>query len=176
MSSSKTHSQVCQSVEDLLARRLLGDLNSAEKADLNRHLQNCSACQKVAVLLEKMPGTLQADAEQLAPHAETLPLIRAKLNQKKGGQFKNIPGFLSNVLQFRVPIYQAALGIALLLLLFIFISRPSIPADARMNRNLVPVQLADTTLKPDSLQKSGQTVGRNIFEDSLLAKFLYTIM
>ena len=73
-----------------------------------------------------------------------------------------------------MPLYQAALGIAVVLLVMLLSGTPHIQPDDPPQKNSEFVELADSTMGGNAIDSS--QIGRSLYEDSLLAKFFHTIM
>ena len=84
--------------------------------------------------------------------------------------------FIIRILKARVPVYQAVLAIVIFFVVmlyanFLSFSGSSHPANISGN-----IQIADSTEILDTLKISNERVGRNLKEDSLLARFFMTVM
>ena len=165
----------CQQFDNWLAQQYSDELSTADAEKLEAHLQHCPKCSAVALNIGIVPTVLQSEAAALQPKPETQLLLQLHLQQRRKQQPKS--SFwekFSGIFQHRVPLYQAALGIAVVLLVMLLTGTPHIQPDDPPQKNSEFVELADSTMGGNAIDSS--QIGRSLYEDSLLAKFFHTIM
>jgi hypothetical protein len=180
MRSNKIKELTCAEMEELIAKNLSYELSARGKSAYTFHLEHCPECRNTVLMMESLPQRLQEMEEiSLKPRPDIQQNLRKRLKEKsprpknrRGVSLKN----LGEVLRFRVPIYQAVLAMALFLVI-LYADHFTIPNDRPVTQMASPAQLADTTEILDTLGTAiPEKVGRNIQEDSLLARFMMSIM
>ncbi|NIS37984.1 hypothetical protein GWN26_03690, partial [Candidatus Saccharibacteria bacterium] len=155
MGLNKPGVQHCANIEEAIAKKYSNQLNDSEEAILNRHLQDCSSCRKAVQGFERLEQEMPASAEfDLKPR----PNIQAYLHQKivrsksPANYFWEVSThFIVHLLKFRVPVYQAVLGMALFFALMLYAGRATLPNQQPVINKTNQIQLADTTEMMDSL-------------------------
>ena len=175
----------CSEIEDLIISRNLKEVTDDEIKLLSEHIKSCKKCyafQNTIIKIENnMTVPLQSD---LIPEPEIYHIAASKMKKQKqnrtiteGAALRSI----FSILKFRIPLYQAAMGIAL----FIFVSLSANQfnftgnlSDGKISETLYSKEgMIDTV---DVLQNyfniNKQKIGRNAKEDSFFTQFIFTIM
>lgn len=172
----------CNDFEALLLQAQVSALPAAEAAALEAHLNSCPHCRAYGDKLVRLQSATQLAAQ---PRLVPDPAIYFQLAQKVRAQaepqahrWRAITQRLLAPLRYRVPLYQAALGAATLLLLFstmnsMIVSKPSTFVDST---RVLPGKHTPYYLYQDSTLTDSLRLGRNIKEDSLLLRFVSTAM
>ena len=102
---------------------------------------------------------------------------------KESREFKanGVMQFIIDILRYRVPLYQSAMGTALIVFMTLSIHQFNLPGDysdvkfsGGSQSKEVIVDTVD--ILKDILKIDSRNVGRNAKEDSFLTQFIYTIM
>jgi len=177
----KKQNQNCDWSEELLINQCLDEIPASELSQLKQHLAECPHCRKLADTLTQMEQTLQ---QQLVGEPFPRPEIRTTLIRAlKARANKNIFTqswlFLKRLLEYRIPVYQAALSlgvvvVAMLVLNSSFFEKASTELPISYSPETV---LSDSNMVNNTLQLiQQQPGGRNVREDSALTKFIVTTM
>lgn len=181
MPENKTQVSQCADMAELIAKKYSRRLNAAEAGRLAAHLEDCHDCRAAAPFWMRLHEALDAPAAgDVAPNPQLQQQLRRHLRRRRYPAWRGIGkvwNSLQHLLSLRVPLYQAALGILLLLALF-FLGDP-LPPDA--GESAAPFQnvqfLADSTERSDTLQiDTSRQPGRSIKDDSLLSRFITPVL
>jgi hypothetical protein len=178
----KTHN-TCSSIEDLLVKSSLEILTEQESRLVHEHLQSCGRCQAYRRTVLEIQNAVQIPAQAtLLPD----PAIRLNLLQRMEARHSQRNGVLVSfvqtmlgLLRYRVPLYQAAIGVAMLFLIFpavdAFVVSKQRTESAKSGSVRVerPINKDATVLLRSGLLDTLRT-GRSIKEDSLLLKYIFT--
>lgn len=180
MKEIRTPSIQCSEIDNWIAKKLSETMSESEKTALSRHLRECENCRRALSSAESLWGTLHHSREtSLRPRPSIQPALRKRVNQSSRKQKSSwdIPlEFVVRILKVRVPIYQAVLVMVIFFMVMLyanFLSFSGNPHPANIPGN---VQIADSTEFLDTLKINDDRVGRNLKEDSLLARFFMTVM
>lgn len=178
MRSNKIKHIGCKEMDELITKEISNTLPRRERAAYQRHLKHCPECAHTVQMMAELPGHLQEMTLQPNPHIQQQlrERMRRKSALKKSGL--GMPaGFLLDFFRVRVPVYQAALAIGVFIMALAFANNITINNDPPNINMAHQAQIADTTLILDTLSTViPEKVGRNIKEDSLLARFIMTVM
>ena len=102
---------------------------------------------------------------------------KARREFKTGGVIQ----FITDILRYRIPLYQSAMGTALIVFMALSIHQFNINGDYQEVKFSGGSQskevIVDTVgILKDILKIDSRNVGRNAKEDSFLTQFIYTIM
>lgn len=181
MPENKAKVSSCADVSDLIAKQYKVTLTGDEAGRLAAHLDECPECREAAAVWMRLHETLNAPAAgDVVPDPQLQRQLRRHLRRRHYPTRKGIAPIwkgLQHLLNLRVPLYQAALGILLLLALFYF----SDPLPPNSGESAAPFQnvqfLADSTERSDTLQiDTSRQPGRSIKDDSLLSRFMTPVL
>ncbi len=186
MKKNEIRQITCNDYEILIAKKFSGMLEAGENILISQHLQECKACARNLTALQSLHQHMRSSsATALAPEPATRKILRERMlnsrirkqaSVERRGWVKLLKTVIC-LLKFRVPVYQVVLGGVVLMALLVFANYISYPGNrvaARMNEM---VQLADSTGLHDTLQTAyPEKPGRTLREDSLMARFITTIM
>jgi hypothetical protein len=162
-------------------------LTEREDFLLAEHVQHCEGCRAFQSALIQIQYSMQpGDDEPLAPD----PAIRRNLRNRM--RVAETPSHAATtlgvawesilaVLRFRIPVYQAVLGMAALFAAFIAIDRFDADGDGealqqtRIEQNGKQMIISSHT-PPLIAQIDSQKIGRSMAEDSLWLKHIVTAM
>lgn len=173
----------CSEIEELLIKQkmLENDLKISESEALKTHLATCKKCAKYQNILLNMERSVDIENEfRLAPNSEIKENLSARLRSKnirdqKAGSGQKI---FFDFLRVKVPVYQAAVGMLLLFLVFYAVSDFGLGNQKESDttsRAQIERPIADSlTMMQNIRLLESQKLGRNIKEDSLLIRFIVT--
>lgn len=181
MPENKTKVSSCADAADLIAKQYKVALTGDEAGRLTAHLDECRECREAAAFRMRLHETLDAPAAgDVVPDPQLQRQLRRHLRQRhhsaRNGSASVWNG-LQRLLNLRVPLYQAAVGILLLLALF-YLGDPPPPNNGEDAAPFQNVQfLADSTERSDTLQiDTSRQPGRSIKDDSLLSRFMTPVL
>jgi Tfp pilus assembly pilus retraction ATPase PilT len=127
--SNESPNPNCEDIEQLLVNRILDELTRDENFVVEEHLKSCEHCQTYQQILLNLKNSMQIDAkETLIPD----PAIRENilrqmktLNPQETGFFKVTWQYIRNIFKYRIPVYQALSGLALIALIFLIVNQLS---------------------------------------------------
>jgi hypothetical protein len=135
--------------ETLLRTRSFTDLTSSEKSAVLKFM----TIEEYAAMKSNTSRVIEAFSEE----ENHLPLDRnienalvSRLHEKKKGFFIGITEILSLIFRFKIPVYQAAI---LLLVVIFLIPKPN----SQMMTNIIPVSKIDTVFIEKSINSSAFT-------------------
>ena len=130
----------CQRIEALLFDLDLGAFVVAgEHAALQRHLHSCPDCQAFAEVLDRLPASLIADENSLAPDPRLKPRLHLEVHGRSAPRASSRPRALDRprvyargpmarlreLVDVRVPAYQALLGASAVAAVLIAFAHPT---------------------------------------------------
>lgn len=171
----------CSEVEILTAKKLAEELSEDERRSLSHHLLNCENCRNALSAAEALLGSLHHSREKsLLPALSIQRRLRKRVKRltgKRVSPWETSFEVITGILKLQVPVYQPVLGMAVFLMLMLYANYLSFPGNRSTAGAPGNYQLADSTEILDSLKiQNSDAVGRNIKEDSLLARFFKTVM
>lgn len=114
-------SENCVKIEDLLVRKSLGQIKNREDSLLTEHLQVCERCRAYWDILMGIPTSMDASTEtSLIPDPRTYQHVKNEMGRAKSGQgeiLRDVWQHMFRVFKLRIPLYQAMLGIAVILIM-----------------------------------------------------------
>jgi len=175
MSKDIEFTATCTAAEELLIAESLGEISDLERVRLRQHLCDCASCRAQRQLLRQFHTTLDPERKNgLAPDPAIQQRLRAALPKR--------PVFpLTQLLNRRIPLYQAVLGAAAAILL-IFATTSFDPGTQRATIPLAASHpIAFTRADSDEVRGKlrlldAQSRGWDHTEDSLLIRFHPTIL
>jgi hypothetical protein len=183
--SNKNSNISCAEIERLLIKKNIEGLTDSEQLLLNEHLKYCGRCIQFQRALVNIKGSMEIKTDNglLPYHAVRQNLIKRMESIKKEKQ-SMLNTFLQpvrNILEYRIPVYQAAIGIAVVLL--ISIVNIKMPFSSQKK----PLNLQDAFAIEDSISYQynfinklqiidSQKIGINVKEDTMFTKYIVTSM
>ena len=174
---SKTDKE-CHRVENLLIGKNPDGFSNMEHEGIEKHLEGCDSCRVFRESIMRFYDSLAVPADShLKPNPEIRKLAKNRLKQVRPsvhGSFHTMKTFVQNMIRFKIPVYQAALGMAVCLFIILFLNRFHIPKQSRMAGQIESYRNdghPGNVLGHIDLFHS-QKIGRNIVEDSLLFRIL----
>lgn len=183
--SSESPDMRCDDIERLLINRLLGELTTDKNLLVEEHLRTCTRCRSYQIALLNMQNAMQAEGEEkLAPD----PAIRENVIRRMRAARSREAGILGNLLEsfrrafaYRIPVYQAVLGAALIVAMSITLRH--LPSSALQEpsevRPLVRLEMPPPSQMSviDNLEVvRQQKIGRSVREDTTLTRFVVSGM
>ena len=181
MPENKIQVTRCADMAELIAKKYNHRLNAEEAGRLTAHLDDCRECRTAAPFWMRLHERLDASAVgDLIPDPQLQRQLRRHLRQRHHPARRGIGAAwhgVQRLLNVRVPLYQAALGILFLLALF-YLGDPLPPNPGESAAPFQNVQfLADSTERSDTLQiDTSRQPGRSIKDDSLLSRFITPVL
>ncbi len=166
----------CTHFEDLLVRKSLGQITQGETLLLTEHLKGCKQCQAYSDTLAEIASSMQISETDLTPNPEIYEHLKSRLQTAKTVELRilrTLGNRLFRIFNIRIPLYQAVLGTAAILITAfalenVSLSNLDLPESSQTKEPaIVPDRLLHH-LKITEAQRIGQTVG----EDSLLTKHI----
>ncbi len=174
----------CQEIEDFIIKDYLDELNKKQRKLVLQHVYSCSNCSKYAETVHQISGSLQEDEYIPQPDPEIRKHLLFTLKMKKANKERKLVDFMNTIFgffEYRIPIYQAVLAVLLVAVLLFTVD--SIVLPARSNRysttNYFIIDYNDLPRSsimnyPELLNE--QKSGRNVKEDSILTRYMVTVM
>jgi hypothetical protein len=183
-SNERRHTN-CDEVEWLLVSKILDGITPEQNIKLEEHLKSCERCRSYQETLTSLQKTMQTEAEEkLVPDPAIKENVIKKMKavkQAEAGVFTRIWQSTKAVFEYRIPAYQAVLGLILLALVYFAIERsPSIPEqEVPISHSLTRMEVpppAEMSVIDDLGVIDQQKIGRNVGEDTTLTRFIVAIM
>jgi len=181
----ETYDSNCKDIERLLTLKSCDRLTEEENQTIEKHLTSCEHCRSYQNNLLNIQYSMKVDADvKLIPN----PGIRQNIIQRmkvvkheESGLFQQGWRYMKNVFEYRIPVYQALLGVAGILLIFIAINQPSVFFDwkpserqALIEKEIVVSDQVYVIKNLDMIKQ--QKIGRNVREDSVLVRYIVPAM
>ncbi|MCU0645923.1 MAG: zf-HC2 domain-containing protein [bacterium] len=175
----------CEHAEELLVRQIFEDLTENETQDLNDHLKICMHCQSYRLQLTSFQQSINIENSRLL---KPDPAIRKRIiRQMKSWQPKRISFVqviwqrLLGMLQYRIPVYQGVIGMAVSLLIFLAVNyfsistkhAPKVAPEFHAMKEVAATQV-NVINSLDILEQ--QKIGRSAIEDTSLTRFIVTAL
>jgi hypothetical protein len=186
MKKSNEHPHVnCDEMEWLLVSKILDGITPDQLLLVEEHLKSCQRCRSYQETLIGLQHSMQAGAEE---KLEPAPAIRENIikrmkavKQAEAGVLTRIWLSTKAIFDYRIPAYQAVLGLILVALVYFAVERsPSIPEqEAPISHSLTRMEVpppAQMSVIDDLGVIDQQKIGRSAREDSTLTKFFFTTM
>jgi len=175
----------CDDAERLLIRKNFDVLTKEEDRLLHDHLESCDHCRGYLYTLSHLYRAAQVRSDsELAPD----PTIRQRLVQRmnvvknrKGGIVHRGRQYMRRFLEYRIPVYQALVGVVLILLVASVLSQLSFSINRReaalydLSQLEAPV-LGDMDVVNNVELIQQHRIGRNVKEDSTLIRYISAAM
>ncbi len=175
----------CDQIEMLLVSRTCDQLTDDENRLVEEHLVACQRCRRYQNAISRLKSAVRiGEEEKLAPD----PCIRENLGQRMKELKTEEIGVLERAWKsfrgafaYRIPVYQAVLGIALIVVMSLTLK--SLPSSALQepseDRHLVRMAMPEPSEMGviDNLDVlKQQKIGRNVTEDTTLMRFVVSTM
>ena len=176
----KSENKQCSDYQERMVELFDIGLELNSDKEIKKHIDNCSACQSYLKSLVIFREQLnRKPAKQLQPDPRILNNILAFKKIKKdlhGTKSDTILGNFWVLLEYRIPVYQALVGILLIFMMFLYLSGSfKSPSDRTMyiDYSGKEEELTSSELYlVDSLSMHRPDRGQNAKEDSVLMNFL----
>ena len=123
-------SKNCARIEGLLIKKSLGRIRNREDSLLAEHLRACDRCRAYWAILMAIPTSMDVSADTtLVPDARIYQHVKSKIGRAKSGQgeiLRDVWQHMFRVFKLRIPLYQAMLGIAVILIMSLALERVSL--------------------------------------------------
>ncbi len=181
----KSNPLTCAASEDLLIRQQAVDLNKEQKEKLTQHLQHCPLCQQFQKLLATMSQSMKIrEQSALKPDPAIRRSIIRKIKRTRIEQTTFLQVTLSmlrKLLQYRIPVYQAILGMLLVsLIIWGSVKFPFWKQQNFRNSHHLTQEVNDEGKQIEMLNcldiLEPQKVGTSVSEDTMLIKFFSPAM
>ena len=175
----------CSDFEHLLLKKESDNLTESEAALLRRHLESCERCGAFKNVVSELHRAMSVPSKGgLIPDREIYRRAVMKMKEKSRKRALKASNFwqsILGILRYRIPLYQAAMGIALFVFMFLSLDQFNLSEDYTEERISESFQgkgvIVDTVdVLRDIFKIDAGKVGRNAKEDSFLTQFIYTIM
>jgi hypothetical protein len=181
----KSDKITCEQIEKIFINKQIDKISEGEKQILITHLDSCENCKKYHVVFDEIQNVLAIEQKgELFPKPEIREhlLNRMKENQPlKENVLGSLLSNLKSVFSYRIPVYQAAVGIICLFLISFALGKvPSqdriIKSDERAINSINELSLSHTNIL-DSLEiLNKQKIGLNVSEDTVFTKYINATM
>lgn len=183
--SNKNSIITCEKIEQLLIQNNIERLTENELYFINNHVTSCSNCQRYQNILENLHSSIEIKQNtELIPDPSISNYIIKRMKTQKPIKI-DLSGMiwdaLKKTLAYRIPVYQAVIGgVSIVLILFLINNIPTIleqdfPYQQRYNQASTTIPSQTNVI--DNLDIiNQQKIGRNVQEDTLLTKFITTVM
>ncbi len=174
----------CEVIEELFITGEMDSVDEETATYISQHLKTCAACravqQETAILADHLHRKPEADLKADPAIREQL-IQQLQQNGKKSFSFVHWIYGLRDLLNRRIPVYQAALAASFVLLIVFFtINMPAgftpEQTDATENES-IELLYDNQRFVFQALQFSdSQKIGINVKEDTMFTRFIYTTM
>lgn len=182
---NKTPHLDCDEIERLLINKNFGELTTDENLLVEDHLKSCGRCRSYQKTLLSLQNSMQmGPGEKLGPD----PAIRQNIigrmktvRPQKPGIFVRGWHYIRVVFQYRVPVYQALFGVALIVLIFLgvrqlnFTTDRKYPSPQGVVQLQVPISTEVSVIDNLEIVKQ-QKIGRSVSEAITLTRFIVSTM
>ena len=166
---------VCTAYQQQLVQLNEEDTPLHTSPDLNAHIQNCPECSAfLQILMHLRERFAKEIGNQTPAHRSVLKNTLAYMEIRKRGIEKkeNLWDYISALLRYRIPVYQAVGGFIVLLFISAFLwNSKSLTGNSGMS--VISGESADQQVYvSDTLLTERSKRGQNAREDSILVSFL----
>jgi len=177
----KKNGLACDAAQELLIKKDFASLAKDEIFALAEHLQQCGHCVAFQNNLENLHNLIHAAApESLAPDPAIREYVRSKIkSQRQAAGLDKIRLAGLDILNFKIPVYQAVLGMAVVAVMFLALDKLNARGDGEITKRARMTQTENQMLAPPAVlnhvaEIDSQKIGRTVADDSLLMKFMVT--
>lgn len=163
----------CESIEELVVKKSLSPLDGGEERQLQEHLDRCERCRAYQQVVERFHPVLANTQHDHQPDPAVHRRLRAQLHRRRP------VNPVLRLLRKRVPVYQAVLSVAAVLVAFVSVNNLTKTSQDRISdgsqrpqSEYIPVSSKEAIENLKRIEKSG----RNQAEDSLLVDLLESSM
>ncbi|UCE04558.1 MAG: hypothetical protein JSW07_13120 [bacterium] len=175
----------CEDIEELLIRQNFEDLTGNEKSLLQEHVKTCNQCRNYQHQLVNFQNSMTISQKSpLRPDPGIRQTVMDRMNALKPKKYRIFDSLwqrLLHILEYRIPVYQGLIGIACSLLFFVVINYFSFSNQPQSGSSQYHKMMADTTFHQINVIKNlqiieQQKIGKNVSEDTLLTRFIFSTM
>ena len=153
-----------------------------KKYVVKKHLQSCEHCQNYQQVLLKLKNVSMNDG--LIPNPRIRKHIIQRVKEKRATTavtWKNSWQHVKNIFEYRIPVYQALVGAAFILIIFMMsnkLSSSMFPKSTKEYRfTNVEIPVASQMNVINNLQSfEHQKIGKNVKEDSVMSQYIVPAM
>ena len=173
----------CDAAQELLLKKNFESLAQTEALALAVHLQHCRPCAAFQMNLAHIAKFIRVSAsESLAPD----PAIRERLRNQFTPSRQAVKASnkiwrtVTEALNFKIPAYQAVLGMVVVAVMFLAFGKLSAPGDGKVTIHAQMAETKNQRLAPPAAlnhvaEIDSQKIGRTVADDSLLMKFMVAV-
>lgn len=182
MKKTNENSQpTCDQIEMLLVSRTYDQLTDDENRQVEEHLATCERCRRYLNAISRLSSAVRMEEEEtLIPHPSIRDNIVQRMKQLKReemGVWDRILRSIRTAFTYRIPAYQAVVGIALMVLMSLTLRNlPSSalqePSEERPLVRLAMPESSEMEIVDDLGVLKQQKIGRNVTEDTTLMRFV----
>lgn len=175
----------CEQIEEILTNQKVDNVSDEEKQILINHLDSCENCKKYQSVFDEIQNVMKIEKNsELIPKPEIRKNLLNRMKSNQPLKEKVLKKFLSNlksVFSYRIPVYQAAVGIICLFLISFALGKlPSqdrkLKSDESAFISIKELSLSHTNIL-DSLEiLNKQKIGLNVSEDTVFTKYINATM
>jgi anti-sigma factor RsiW len=179
--SNENDKPTCDQIEMLLVSRNYEQLTDDENRLVEEHLVACERCQRYQHAISRLKNAFRmGEEETFAPDPSIRENIIQRMRQLKGeevGVWERARKSIRTAFTYRIPAYQAVVGIALIVLMsFTLKNLPSSalqePSEERPLVRLAMPETSEMEIVDDLGVLKQQKIGRNVTEDTTLMRFV----
>jgi len=181
----KSDKNICEKIEEILINQKVDNVSEEEKRILSNHLDSCENCKKHQFVFDEIQNVVEIEQNsKLIPNPEIREnlLNRMKENQPdKTSILSNVMSSLKSVFSYRIPVYQAAVGIISLFLISFALGKlpfqDQLPnSDERAFNSINELSLSQTNILDSLKILNKQKIGLNVSEDTVFTKYINATM
>jgi len=183
--SNENPNMNCNEIEALLIQRHFDEITRDQSLLVEKHLKSCGGCRSYQKTLLSLQNSMQiGPGEKLGPD----PAIRQNIIGRMKTVRPQEPGifvrgwhYIRGVFQYRVPVYQALFGVALIVLIFLgvrqlnFTTDRKYPSPQGVVQLQVPISTEVSVIDNLEIVKQ-QKIGRSVSEAITLTRFIVSTM
>ncbi len=173
----------CDDIEKLL---MFGEINSSNEQLVAQHLKQCSGCRQFASNLELIQAEMTHSHEKaLQPVPHIRQEIINHIKKKRRANQSTAAGIwllLKSLLEYRVPVYQAALSIVTFMLIILLVTQaptPRIRSDNSLKivqQDTLDYRLFNVNIIENINEIPNQNIGQTSAEDSIFSRYIFSSM
>lgn len=182
---SKKHRKICETVEELLIQQSVTALTEKDAALVREHVQACPDCRLFESQLAEMQQSEKFEKDEtLVAHPEIHAALTQRLNelkqQNRESIFSSTWERVRRIFEYRIPVYQGILGAAVIAIIFLFFQNFNVKSISQGNQQIVPPvetnQFTNVQVIHDLKIVDDQKIGTSVSEDTLLTKYVFSVM
>jgi len=183
-SKNKSKNDYCSNIQEKIFELTEDGISIDPNSSLSQHISSCRNCQNDLKNMTLLKNSMQiAPSKNLYPDSRilkniiTFKTIKSGIQKQKHGSVWRI---IRGTFEFRIPVYQALVGVAGALLLFMYISGDNISTESGMKfieyAGNQKVMMSSELYVLDSLHNLNPERGQSAKEDSVLISFIVPTM